>query len=472
MSRVRPRSPMWRSFAIGCALTGALIGWKASAQMVAITGGTVVVGDGGEPIPNGTVIVQDGRVIAAGSNVAVPAGAQRVDATGKWVSPGLVAGFSRLGLAEIDAVSSTNDAVANSSPFSAAIDVAPGINPRAQAIAVSRVAGVTRAIVAPVTARSIFAGQGAVIDTGADMDAITQRRAFQYVEFGEEGANDAGGSRPAAHAYFRNALREARDVAAGQSVRSVSAGAARPDGRLPVEEVPDTSLLTAVEGRPNDVLLSRFDARALVPVIQGRQRLLIHVERASDILEMLDLHREFPAIRMVLVGAAEGWTVAPQIAAAGVPVIANALTDLPASFEQLAATQSNIGRMVAAGVEVGIGMLNEDETRMVRVTPQLAGNLVALTRVPGATGLSYGQAFAAVSSVPADIMGLGGEIGSLAPGRRADVVLWSGDPLELSTAPERVWIDGVEQSMVTRQTRLRDRYRTPAPGDLPKAYDR
>lgn len=453
-------------------MAGVLIGFKANAQTVVITGGTVVVGDGSEPIPNGTVVVQNGRVTAAGANVAVPAGAERIDATGKWVTPGLVAGFSRLGLAEIDAVSSTNDAVANSSPFSAALDVAPAINPRAEAIAVSRVAGVTRAVVAPVASRSIFAGQGAVIDTGTDMDALTRRRAFQYVEFGEEGANQAGGSRPAAHAYFRNALREARDVAAGQSVRSVSAGAARPDGQLPVEEVPDTSLLTAVEGRPNDVLLSRFDARALVPVIRGQQQLLIHVERASDILEMLDLHREFPAIRMVLVGAAEGWTVAREIAAAKVPVIANALTDLPASFEQLAATQSNVGRMVAAGVEVGIGMLNEDETRMVRVTPQLAGNLVALTRVPGATGLSWTQAFAAVSSRPAAIMGLGGEIGSLAPGRRGDVVLWSGDPLELSTAPERVWIDGVEQSMVTRQTRLRDRYRTPAPGERPKAYDR
>ena len=472
MSRVRPRSPLWRSFGIGCALTGALIGWKASAQTVAITGGTVVVGDGGEPIPNGTVVVQDGRVVAAGAGVAVPAGAERIDATGKWVSPGLVGGFTRLGLAEIDAVSSTNDAVANSSPFSAAIDVAPAINPRAEAIAISRAAGVTRAVVAPVTARSIFAGQGAVIDTGADMNALTRRRAFQYVEFGEEGANDAGGSRPAAHAYFRNALREARDVAAGQTARSVSAGAARPDGRLPVEDLPDTSLLESTEGRPNDVLLSRYDARALVPVIQGRQRLLIHVERGSDILEMLSLKREFPRLQLVLVGAAEGWTVAREIAAAGVPVIANALTDLPASFEQLAATQSNVGRLVAAGVEVGIGMLNEDETRMVRVTPQLAGNLVALTRVPGATGLTYGQAFAAITSAPADIMGLGGEIGSLRAGRRADVVLWSGDPLELSNVPERVWIDGVEQPTVTRQTRLRDRYRTPAPVAWPKAYDR
>ena len=443
-----------------------------AAQTVAITGGTVVIGDGSEPIPNGTVVVRDGRVVSAGAGVAVPAGAERVDATGKWVTPGLVAGFSRLGLVEVDAVSSTNDAVANSSPFSAAIDVAPAVNPRAASIAVSRASGVTRAVVAPVTARSIFAGQGAVIDTGQDMDALTRRRAFQYVEFGEEGASDAGGSRAAAHAYFRNALREARDVASGQRTTPVSGSASTGNETLPLEEIPDTSLVRTVEGRPSDVLLSRYDARALVPVMQGRQMLLIHVERASDILAMLDLKREFPALRMALVGVAEGWTVAPQLAAARMPVIANALTDLPASFEQLAATQSNVGRMVQAGVEVGIGMLNEDETRMVRVTTQLAGNLVALTRVPGATGLTWPQAFAAISSAPADILGLGREIGSLAPGRRADVVLWSGDPLELSSDTERVWIDGVEQSLVTRQTRLRDRYATPTEGDRPKAYDR
>src|SRR5687768_11709879 len=128
----------------------------AAAQTVAITGGTVALGDGSEPIEGGTVVIQNGRITAAGRNVAVPAGAQRVDATGKWVTPGLVAGFSRVGLLEVDAVGATNDVTAENSPFSAAIDVAPAINPRALAIQVSRAGGVTRAIVAPGTAKSIF----------------------------------------------------------------------------------------------------------------------------------------------------------------------------------------------------------------------------------------------------------------------------------------------------------------------------
>ena len=153
-------------------------------------------------------------------------------------------------------------------------------------------------------------------------------------------------------------------------------------------------------------------------------------------------------------------------------MIASALNDLPEQFEQLAATQSNVGRMKAAGVQVSIGMINDNDTRQAQQTPQLAGNLVALTKVPGATGLDWGAAFAAITSKPAEAVGLGGEIGSLRAGRRADVVIWSGDPLELSSAAERVWIDGVEQSLVTRQTRLRDRYRQPVEGALPKAYDR
>jgi imidazolonepropionase-like amidohydrolase len=412
----------------------------AAAQTLAITGGRVVIGDGTEPIDNGVVVIRDGRVVAAGANVAVPRGARVVDAHGKWVTPGVVAGFSRIGLVEVDAVDQTNDASASNSPFNAAIDVAPAINPEATAVAVSRAAGVTRAVVSPGTGRSIFGGQGAVIDLGGDMHPITRARLFQYVELGEDGAGDAGGSRASAHVLLRNALREARELS-------------RPGGR------------------PDDVLLTRADATALVEVLAGRQLLLVHVERASDILQVLALRQEFPTLRVVLVGATEGWRVAQDIAQAHVPVIANALVDLPASFEQLSATQSNIGRMRAAGITVAIGMINDDEARQVRLSTQYAGNLVALTRVPGATGLTWSQAFEAISAAPAEALGLGGEIGSLRPGRRADVVVWDGDPLELSTGVDAVWIDGVQQSLENRQTRLRDRYRRPQEGNLPHAYD-
>ncbi|MFL6861484.1 MAG: amidohydrolase family protein [Allosphingosinicella sp.] len=454
-----------------------LLAAPALGQTVAITGGTVALGDGSEPIQGGTVVIRDGRIVAAGRGVAVPAGAQVIDATGKWVTPGIVAGFSRVGLAEVDAVDGANDIEANNSPFSAAIDVAPAINPKAMPIAVNRAGGVTRAIVAPGTGRSIFGGQGAVIDLGADMNPITRARAFQFVEFGEQGTREAGGSRAAMHVLFRNALREARDISRYAGIPS-SGGTRRPaaanDQRdLPLEEVPNNrGLLASNVERPQDVMLTRFDAAALVPVLQGRQLLLVHVERASDILQTLALRQEFPALRLVLVGAAEGWTVADKIAAAGVPVIASALTDLPNTFEQLASTQSNIGRMRAAGVKVSIGMIDDEESRQVRLERQYAGNLVAVARLPGATGLTWGQALQAITSAPAEAVGMGGEIGSLKAGRRADVVVWDGDPLENGSAALLVMIDGVQQPLTNHQTRLRDRYRTPTEGQLPKAYDR
>ena len=413
-----------------------------AAQTVAITNGTVVLGDGSEPIVGGTVVVRNGRIVAAGRSVAMPSGAEVIDATGKWVTPGIVAGFSRLGLAEVDlGADGSDDTGTGGSPFNAAIDVTPAVNPKASTIAVSRADGVTRAVVAPVAGKSIFAGQGAVIDTGDDMDPILRARAFQFVELGEGGAGIAGGSRSSAFVLFRNALREARDLRG------------RVDG-----------------DRQDDVLLTRFDAAALVPVLQGEQLLLVHVERAKDILNVLDLRKEFPTLKIALVGVTEGWTVADKIASSGVWVIASALNDLPASFEMLAATQSNIGRMQAAGVKVAIGMIDDNDTRYVRNQRQYAGNLVALGKLPGAAGVSWGEAFAMISSRPAQAVGLGKEIGSLAENSRADVVIWSGDPLELNSAPEAVWIDGVRQPLENHQTKLRDRYRSLEREALPEAY--
>lgn len=416
----------------------------AAAQDVAITNAKLVIGDGAGPVEGGTVVVRGGRVVAAGAGVAVPAGIRTVDAGGRYVTPGIFAGFTRMGIVEVDAVQGTNDTSAGSSPFNAALDVAPAVNPKSSPLAVNRLEGVTRAVVAPDNSNgSIFAGQGAIIDLAPDMDAVTRPRAFQFMEFGEAGARSAGGSRPAAYAMLRNALFEVRDY-----VRNPASFA----------------------DRGKDALLTRADAEALVPVVQGRVPLLAHVERASDILGVLRLKQEIPALKLVLVGATEGWTVAREIAAAGVPVIASALADLPASFESLAATQSNIGRMKAAGVTVGIGTINEDEARQARWEKQFAGNLVALGRIPGASGLDWGEAFATITARPAEALGMGDEFGSLRPGRRGDVVIWDGDPLEIGTSAVSVFIDGVEQPMTSRQTRLRERYWDPKEGALPKAY--
>lgn len=419
----------------------AVIAAPLSAQTVAITGGTVAIGDGSEPIPGGTVVMRDGRIVAAG-RVATPAGATVVDATGKWVTAGLTAGIVSLGLVDAGGVQESNDSGARQAPFNAAIDVTTAINPAGVQIGNERVGGVTRAIIANNAAGSIFGGQGAIIDLGADADPVTKARAFQYVELGEQGASLAGGSRPAAWVALHDALEQAADYR-----------------RAPA----------AFGGRSRDDLVKRADAKALLSVIDGAMPLVVHVERASDILQVLKLPQRYPKLKLIIVGAAEGWMVAPQIAAARVPVLASALADLPASFEQLAATESNVGRMMKAGVTVAVQF---DGSGGEHNLTQFAGNLVAIAKVSGSAGLTWGEAFAAITSKPAEVMGAAGEIGSLRPGRRADVVVWDGDPLEVGSAPAAVFIDGREQPMDSRQRQLRNRYLNVVEGQLPKAYDR
>lgn len=422
----------------------------ALAEDVAITNATVVIGDGSAPIQNGTVVLRGGKVLAAGAGVAVPAGARMIDASGKWVTPGLVVAVTDIGLFDVEGVEESNDERADKGPFSAALDLSPAINPLAQHIAVSRAGGVTRAAVAPLRTGSIFGGQGAIIDLASDGQPITQARAFQIVQLGEDGARAAGGSRAVVHAVLRNAFMEARELAR----RGGGQGA-------------DPRLQDAAPERPGDALLNRFDAAALVPVVTGRQPLYVRAERAADIRMALALKADFPALKLVIVGATEGWMVAKELAASGVPVLATPLNDLPANFEQLGATQSNVGRMAAAGVKVGLGAFGDQP----RYAPQYAGNMVALTKVPGASGLDWGRAFAAISSVPAAILGMGDKFGSLKPGLAGDVVIWDGDPLENTSGVVRVMIDGVEQSLVNHQTKLRDRYKVPTEGALPKAYE-
>lgn len=427
--------------ALLAATAAAALATPVAAQDFVMVNATVATGDGSAPIADGVVVVDNGKVVYAGPRSG--AGSFSTDTLydlgGKWVTPGMFMAVTDLGLADVEGVSDSNDTRAARSRFSAALDASTAVNYASQHVAVSRAGGVTRASIVTSPGGAIFAGQGAVIDTGADKDAVVATRTFQMVTLGEAGARIAGGSRVAAYAELANAMREAGEFAAGRW---------RGEGNL----------------------LTRADAEALSAVVTGAQPLYVQVERAADIRAVLGLRKQYPRLRLVLVGVSEGWIVARDIAEAGVPVIADPLENLPSSFEQLGATHSNVGRMAAAGVKVALGGLSGGITGP-RTAPQFAGNLVALGRVPGATGLSWGQAFASITSVPADISGYGGRYGVLRAGAVADVVVWDGDPLEVSTAPVQVFIDGVEQPLDSHQTRLRDRYRDLDESTLPKAYD-
>lgn len=413
-------------------------------ERIAITGGTVVT-NVGAPIERGVVLMNDGVVVGVGpAGTAVPANFRVVDASGKWVTPGIVAGISQLGVAEVNGEDSANDTRAAQSPASAALLLEAAYNPADTGISVARADGVTAAVVAPAPGRTLFAGQGMLLSLGAEATLPLKARAFQYVAYGESGARLSGGSRSSAWAEITNALEQAKRVQRGGIDRDMA----------------------------RDLRLAPEDAEALTLVLRGAQPLLVRVDRASDIRQVLKLPTMYPGLKLVLVSANEGWLVADEIARAGVPVVTLGMNNRPDSFEALGATMSNVGRLVAAGVKVALGTPDLDASFQPANLPHYAGNLVAQGRVPGGAGLSWDQAFAAVSRVPAEIFGFQGQ-GVLKPGARADVVVWSGDPLELSTMAEQVYVRGIGQSLETRQTKLARRYQ---PGrdrtQLPESYRR
>jgi imidazolonepropionase-like amidohydrolase len=407
-----------------------------AGERVAVTGGTVHTMGPAGTLEDATVLVADGRIETVAAGLAPPPGYRVVDARGKVVTPGLFDSFSRLGVVEVSAVAGSRDTSTDDDRITAAFRVADAFNPESTLVAVNRVEGLTRALVVPSAGASLLAGQASVVQLGTGSPPVVEDRAAVYAVLGEGGAELAGGARGAALLRLREALADARDYARHRE---------------------------AWERRERrDYALSRLDLEALVPVVEGRVPLLVRAERASDLRAVLALARE-ECLDLVLAGAAEGWRVAAEIAAAGVPVILDPLVNLPGSFETLGATLENAARLHAAGVAVTFMSGEAHNARNVR---QAAGNAAAY-------GLPREAALAALTSVPARVWGLGDRYGTLEPGREADLVVWDGDPLEVTAFADTVFIRGVEMPSQTRQGRLRDRYRDlPAPGGLPPAYHR
>ncbi|SOD04131.1 Imidazolonepropionase [bacterium JGI 053] len=399
----------------------------AQAQTLAITGGTVYPVSGA-PIPNGTVLIRDGRIVAVGAGIAVPEGARRIDATGKWVTPGLFESSTNLGLTEVGQVDETNDFRLNQGgeggdQVAAAFNVSDGINPRSMVIPVTRIAGVTTVVSRP--SGGLIAGQAIAIDLVGnrveDMTIVSPVAMFASIS---ENSREAGnGARGGQSMRLREVLEDARAWARNREAFE--------------------------RGGTRDFSVSRLDLAALQPVLAGREALVVEAHRASDIQTILRIAREYD-LKLVIEGGTEAWMVADDLARAHVPVLVKVLNNLPASFEALGATYENAARLRRAGVTVAI---TSGETFKAYNIRQEAGNAVAY-------GLPWEEAFRAVTLVPAQIWGVADRYGSLEAGKVANVVVWSGDPLELLTRVEHVVIRGREVPLVSRETELRDRYRT------------
>jgi imidazolonepropionase-like amidohydrolase len=425
-----------RARALAVCLTLALAGATAgAAQTIAITGGKVYPVSG-PPIDGGTVVIRDGKIAAVGATVAVPAGAQVVDATGKWVTPGLFDSNSQLGLVEISAYEETTEQEVEDDRITAAFDVLDGLDPITTPVAVTRVDGITRAIVVPSAGRSIIAGRAALIHLGGDsadpLTLVVQPRVAMVAVLGARGAQLAGGSRGGAMLRLREALEDARDYAANRRAWET--------------------------GERREYALSRLDLEALVPVARGEMPLAVIAQKSSDLVAALRLRDEYPGLDLVLLGAADGWTVADRLAASKVPVVVNPMENIPA-FERLASTMENAARLHRAGVNVLLGSFDTHNARNLR---QAAGNAVGF-------GMPWDAALRAVTLGPAEAWGIADRYGSLEAGKEADVVVWDGDPFELTTTAERVWIRGREMPRDNRQLDLLRRYRDLSQ-PLPPAY--
>src|SRR5690242_18944101 len=404
----------------------------AHAQTIAITGGRVLPVSGA-PIERGTVLIRDGRIGAVG---AIPADAQRVDATGKIVTPGLVNAATALTVVDIGAVASTRNLSARGHDgIAAAFTVWDGLNASSVLLPPARAGGITTVVIEP--RGGLISGQAAVLHL-VEGDAADMVMKSPVAMVGQIGTRQQIGAQSRGELMLK--LREVLDDALTYS-------------RL-------KAVIDRAQTR--QFAASRLDLEALIPVLDGRIPLLLDADRASDIESALKLARDFN-LKLILTGGAEAWQVADKLAAARVPVLTGAMNNIPESFSSLGTRQENAGLLRRAGVTVAIignaGGGDEDAFNVRNVRFE-AGNAVAY-------GMSREDALRAITLTPAEIFGVADRVGSLQSGKDADVVVWSGDPFEFATQPEHVFVRGREAQTPTRQDLLEQRYKT-----LPPDYRR
>jgi imidazolonepropionase-like amidohydrolase len=414
---------------VACAtLLGAI---STQAQTVAITGGTVYP-ISGPAIQNGTVLMRDGRIVAVGADVAIPANAQRVDASGKIVTPGFIDASTTLGLVEIGGEPSTRDVNAKGTDaIAASFRSWDGLNSESVMWAPARNEGITSAVVAP--SGGLVSGEAAIVDladgTAAEMIRHAPVAMFAQID-NPRGAQT--GARGELIGKLRNLIEDVKFYQAHKADYDRSA----------------SRTLSA----------TRADLEAMIPVVEGKMPLAIDAERVDDIQAALRLAKAYN-LKIIIMGGAEAWLAASDLAAAHVPVVAGAMNNIPTSFETLNQRQENLGILSKAGVQVAIIGNNGDgdeELFNVRNVKYEAGNAVAY-------GMTHDAALRAVTLGPAEMFGVADHIGSLQAGRDANVVIWSGDPFEFSTHAEHVYIHGRDVIAPSRQDMLTQRYKTLPP---------
>jgi len=417
------------------ALAGTALTPSVLAEDIAVTGGTAFTNGGKGKVDNATVLMSDGKIVSVTAGGAVPDGYRTLDASGKWVTVGFMSSGGSLGLGEVSLSGDNNDATAAKAKDTINMDVAYSLNPYNAIIANTRIEGVTRAVSQFSRSKDNWIGTGSVIQLGGTTaDAMVVRgKAFIHLDVDEGAARGNGGSRSALWAEVIKKLEDAKPKPKDDMADEDKEGDKKADKKKPKEKTGGKKLLA--------------------DLFAGKLRLQINAHRASDIRQVIALQKRY-GFNVMLTGAREAWMVADELAAANIAVLLNPLDNLPSRFDMLASTSQNASRLHAAGVKIAFLPPDTNNSRLV---VQSAGNAVAM-------GLPWETAMDAMTVNPAAIFGVSDSYGTLEKGMDADVVVWDGDPLEVMSSPDAVFIQGEQIELVSRQTKLRDRYK-----EIPRA---
>jgi hypothetical protein len=404
---------------VTCVLLGCVS--SASAQDVLIRGATVHTVGAQGVLSNADVLIRAGKIEAVGTGLSATSGSTTVEANGRMLTPGLFGGLSAIGVEEVSAESTTADAnvILNAPAFEMQwrpeFDVTTAFNPRSVLVPVARVEGLTWTVLAPGSTEggTFLAGQGAAVTLDGRYDAVLAGSRSLFVNLGGRANPMSDGSRAGQWMLLEQAIRETRSPSS----------------------------------QDEHLLLHPLGREALAKYLAGG-RVVFNVSRAADIRRAVTFAKR-NGMKPVIAGGAEAWIVADELAREKVPVLLDALENLPSSFDSIGSRLDNAALLQRAGVRIAFTQFGESHN--ARKIRQLAGNAVA-------HGLPKDAALAALTVQPAEIFGLAAERGRIARGQVADLVLWSGDPLEVTSAAEQVWIGGRAIEMRSRQTELRARY--------------
>lgn len=399
------------------------------AKPIAIKGATIHPVSGPD-IPNGTIVFENGKIIAIGGDVAVPSGADVIEANGKHVYPGLINANTVLGLVEIGAVRATVD-VEEAGALNPNVRSITSVNPDSELIPVARAAGVLTALSIPEG--GIISGQSAVLRlegwTPEEMTVLSP--AAMHLRW----PNLTIDRRPRARKSVKDQQKEIEK--AQKQIREAFANAR-----------------AYWQTRKNPAPDFKTDLRweAMIPVFDGKLPLFVHASTLAQIEAALAWAKEMQ-LKFVLVDGDDAWRVAPQLKESGVPVILGPATSLPPRRDDdYDSGWSSAAKLQQAGVKFCIasnGRGAETNERNVGYEAGLAAGY----------GLPKEEALKAVTLYPAQILGVADKLGSLETGKAATLIVTNGDPLDFPTQVETAFIDGRKIDLSNRQTRLRDKYR-------------